>query len=363
MSLRELLFGKPIPDEEADEEKLGVLDGVPRIAWLVRAYGVGATEPGGPEYESVLSQLVAAVMGRGPSYYAAIASMLAVLCLSANTSFADFPRLCRQLALDEYLPEAFAHAGPRLVYSSGIVVLAVLAALLLAVFRGITDRLIPLFAVGAFSAFTLSQAGMVAHWARERGRGARRRLATHLAGAIATAATLVVIAAAKFRHGAWMSAARAPALALPPGGSSGRVVRAPALARGRRAVRRGDRAGARGATLVPLPPAQPHGDRPQAAAALQRRPAGGRRQRPLVPARSPLPREARGPRAGAAAARDDGGGDTGSAHGAVAADVARFPPARPADRARGPHYDPVLRRRRCASTGSLPSQATASDPR
>jgi amino acid transporter len=133
------------------------------IAYLSHAYGIVATPPGRAGYESVLSQLIAAVTGRGVFYYGAIASVVAVLCLSANTSFAGFPRLCRVLALDEYLPAEFAHPGRRLVYSVGIVGLALLAGLLLVVFGGITDRLIPLFAVGAFLAFTMSQAGMVVH--------------------------------------------------------------------------------------------------------------------------------------------------------------------------------------------------------
>ena len=136
------------------------------IAYLVRAYGIGATEPGREGYESVLSQLIAAVVGRGVFYYVTIAAILSVLALSANTGFADFPRLCRVIAQDGYLPRSFASRGRRLVYSEGIYVLTALAAVLLVIFGGVTDRLIPLFAVGAFLAFTLSQAGMVVHWQR-----------------------------------------------------------------------------------------------------------------------------------------------------------------------------------------------------
>ena len=99
--------------------------------------------------------------------------MLVVLALSANTGFADFPRLCRLIAQDGFLPRVFASRGRRLVYSHGILVLTGLSALLLIVFGGITDRLIPLFAVGAFLAFTLSQAGMVAHWRARRASPAR----------------------------------------------------------------------------------------------------------------------------------------------------------------------------------------------
>ena len=102
----------------------------------------------------------------GVFYYITIGSVLSVLALSANTGFADFPRLCRVIASDGFLPSGFAHRGRRLVYSQGIIVLAVLSAGLLIAFGGITDHLIPLFAVGAFLAFTLSQAGMVVHWRR-----------------------------------------------------------------------------------------------------------------------------------------------------------------------------------------------------
>ncbi len=136
-------------------------------------------------------------------------------CAPANTSFADFPRLCRSLALDQHLPEAFAHSGRRLVYRAGILLLAVLAGSLLAAFGGVTDRLIPLFAIGAFLAFTLSQAGMVVHWLRRRGEPhARKSLTVNLAGAILTGTTLVVIPVAKFTEGAWISALCVAALVL-----------------------------------------------------------------------------------------------------------------------------------------------------
>ena len=168
------------------------------IAYLCRAYGIGATEPGQPGYESILSQLIAAVVGRGWFYYVTIGSVLSVLALSANTGFADFPRLCRVIAQDGFLPHSFAHRGRRLVYSHGILVLAVLSAGLLIGFGGITDNLIPLFAVGAFLAFTLSQAGMVAHWRKVGGPHARKSMAINAAGAVCTAVTLVVVLVSKF---------------------------------------------------------------------------------------------------------------------------------------------------------------------
>jgi amino acid transporter len=185
------------------------------IAALAHAYGIGATDPERPGYQSVLSQLLGAVFGRGALYGVSIASVVTVLCLSANTSFADFPRLCRALALDRYLPEAFAHAGRRLVYSTGVVFLATLAAALLVAFRGLTDRLVPLFAVGAFSAFTLSQLGMVQHWRARPGEPrARRSLWINGVGAAATGVTLVVILVSKFLEGAWITVLFVPALVL-----------------------------------------------------------------------------------------------------------------------------------------------------
>jgi hypothetical protein len=175
------------------------------VALLSHAYGIGATPPGREGYQSILSQLIAAVVGRGVFYYVSIAAIVAVLCLSANTSFADFPRVCRVLALDGYLPAAFAHAGRRLVYSTGIIVLSLLAGALLVLFGGVTDHLIPLFAVGALSAFTLSQAGMVLHWRRVSGERARRFSWVNGVGAVTTGVTLCVVAVAKFTEGAWLT--------------------------------------------------------------------------------------------------------------------------------------------------------------
>jgi amino acid transporter len=176
------------------------------IAFLVRAYGIAATDPGSSGYQSVLSMLVAAIAGRGWFYYVTIGSVLVILSLSANTAFADFPRLCRAVAHNSFLPHSFGFRGRRLVYTEGIVVLAFLAAILLILFGGVTDRLIPLFAIGAFLAFTLSQAGMVAHWRRVRGKGATHSMIVNGLGAVATGITLVVVLVAKFTSGAWVSA-------------------------------------------------------------------------------------------------------------------------------------------------------------
>jgi amino acid transporter len=184
------------------------------IAYLCRAYGIAATPPGETGYESVLSQLTAAIDGRGVFYFITMGAVLAVLALSANTSFADFPRVCRIIAEDGYLPYPFTIRGRRLVFSFGVYVLAFCAGLLLIVFRGVTDRLIPLFAVGAFTAFTLSQAGMVLHWKRNRGRGAHTSMLINGLGAVATGLTTCVVIVAKFTEGAWITVLAIPALIL-----------------------------------------------------------------------------------------------------------------------------------------------------
>ena len=174
------------------------------IALLCRAYGIGATDPNGSGYESVLSMLTRAVMGRGWFYYVTIGSVLLVLALSANTAFADFPRLTRAIALDDYMPHVFLLRGRRLLYSWGIYVLVALTAILLILFGGVTDRLIPLYAIGAFLAFTLSQAGMVMHWKRQG--GAPVRMFVNGLGAFATGLTAIVVLVAKFVEGAWITA-------------------------------------------------------------------------------------------------------------------------------------------------------------
>ena len=174
------------------------------IALLCRSYGIAATNPDGPGYESVLSMLTRAVMGHGWFYYVTIASVLLVLALSANTAFADFPRLTRAIALDDYVPHVFLLRGRRLLYSWGIYILVVLTAVLLIIFGGVTDRLIPLYAIGAFMAFPLSKAGMVMHWKRQG--NAHLRMFVNGLGALATGITTIVVLVAKFVEGAWVTA-------------------------------------------------------------------------------------------------------------------------------------------------------------
>ncbi len=182
------------------------------IAYLTRTYGIQATDPGSPQYQSLLSMLTAAVAGKGAVYYVTIASILVVLSLSANTAYADFPRLCRVIAEDGFLPRFFAIRGRRLVYAEGIAVLAILSALILVIFNGVTDRLIPLFAIGAFLAFTLSQAAMVMHWRRTGGRRSSLYMAVNGLGAFATGCTVIVVLLAKFTEGAWITVMMVPLL-------------------------------------------------------------------------------------------------------------------------------------------------------
>jgi amino acid transporter len=184
------------------------------IAFMCRAYGIGATDPEGSAYQSVLSQLTNAVAGRGIFYYVTIASILLVLSLSANTAFADFPRLTRAVAMHDYLPHFFALRGRRLLYSAGVYGLVFLTATLLILFRGVTDRLIPLYAIGAFMAFTLSQAGMVMHWKRKGGSGWQWKMVVNGVGATATGLTLLVVLVAKFVAGAWITALLIPLMIL-----------------------------------------------------------------------------------------------------------------------------------------------------
>ncbi len=182
------------------------------IAWLCRAYGVGATDPNSPQYQSVLSQLLGAVAGRGVFYYVSMASILLVLALSANTAFAGFPRVLRVIAMNSYLPRLFTLRGRRLLYSWGVYLLVGLTGALLLIFRGVTDRLIPLYAIGAFLAFTLSQAGMVMHWRRQPSKGSKLKMLVNGVGAVATGITTVVVLVTKFTQGAWITALLIPVL-------------------------------------------------------------------------------------------------------------------------------------------------------
>jgi amino acid transporter len=183
------------------------------IAYLAKSYGVTAMEPDAKGYQSVLSILVTAVFGRGWFYFLTMASVLAALSLSANTAFADFPRLARAIAIRDYLPHVFILRGRRLLYSHGIYALTGFTAVILILFGGVTDRLIPLYAIGAFLAFTLSQAGMVVHWLKmEKHPGRLWHAFVNGFGAVATGITTIVVLVAKFVAGAWVTALLVPVL-------------------------------------------------------------------------------------------------------------------------------------------------------
>jgi amino acid transporter len=157
------------------------------------------------EEETLLSTLGGAVFGRGTAlYYALQFTTMGILFLAANTAFADFPRLASIMARDGYLPRQLAHRGDRLVYSNGILVLTGFAGLLLVAFGGLTTALIPLYAVGVFTGFTISQVGMVHHHLRLREPGWRRGLVINATGAAATSLVLLTVAVSKFTTGAWI---------------------------------------------------------------------------------------------------------------------------------------------------------------
>jgi amino acid transporter len=156
------------------------------------------------EGETVISQLARHVFGAGPLYYAVQLFTMAILLLAANTSFADFPRLAFFLARDRFIPRQFGNQGDRLVFSNGIVILGGLAAALLVVFHGDTHALIPLYAVGVFISFTLSQSSMVRRWLRLRSEGWGWRAGLNGLGAVATGVVMLTIAVTKFSHGAWI---------------------------------------------------------------------------------------------------------------------------------------------------------------
>ena len=169
------------------------------ITYLAHSYRV-VPEAG----QTVVSLLGRQILGNSPAYYFIQVATLLILLLAANTSFADFPRLCYFLSRDGFLPRQLSLLGDRLVYSNGIILLSLCAALLVVIFQGNTNAVIPLYAVGVFTSFTLSQAGMVRRWFKERTRGWRSSAAVNALGAVVTAIVLATIVATKFILGAWM---------------------------------------------------------------------------------------------------------------------------------------------------------------
>ena len=155
--------------------------------------------------ESVFSQMGRQVFGEGPVYLVLQFATAAILTLAANTAYADFPRLSSIIARDGYLPRQMANRGDRLVFSNGVVLLAIAAAVLVVVFGGTESALIPLYAVGVFTSFTLSQTGMVRHHLKEREEGWRRNTVVNGVGAVATLIVMLIVAITKFTKGAWVS--------------------------------------------------------------------------------------------------------------------------------------------------------------
>lgn len=179
------------------------------VSWLAQHYHVMASTD-----QTVLSQLNRHVFGGGWVYYALQYATFAVLVLAANTAFADFPRLSSILANDRYMPRQLAARGDRLAFSNGIIILAVIAMLLVWLFHGDTNALVPLYAVGVFVCFSLSQAGMVQHWRTTREPGWRRRALLNGLGAVATGVVAVVQVVTKLTHGAWIVVLLIPLIIL-----------------------------------------------------------------------------------------------------------------------------------------------------
>ncbi len=175
------------------------------------AHQVGVTPN---ENETVVSQIARTIFGLNPLYYAVQAATALILLLAANTSYSDFPRLAMWMARDRFLPRQLANLGDRLVYANGILVLGFVASLLVIIFGARTHALIPLYAVGVFISFTLNQGGMVRHWLKLRTPGWRHSALINGLGAIATAVVLVVVAATKFTHGAWVILLLIPTLVM-----------------------------------------------------------------------------------------------------------------------------------------------------
>jgi hypothetical protein len=178
------------------------------ITLLAHAYAIVPND-----LETVVSQVARATFGgRGWSYYAIQAATMAILVLAANTAYADFPRLASIMARDRFLPRQFMNQGDRLAFSNGILILSALASVLLVVFEGDTHSLIPLYMIGVFVSFTLSQAGMVIHWRRLREPGWKSSAVVNGFGAIVTGIVLTIVAVTKAAEGAWIILVMIPVL-------------------------------------------------------------------------------------------------------------------------------------------------------
>ncbi|MGH2532993.1 MAG: amino acid permease [Thermomicrobiales bacterium] len=185
------------------------------ITFLAHQYGAFPMSAHESGYETVVSQIARAVFGgENVGYFYIQFATLAILILAANTAYSDFPRLSYFLARDRYMPRQFTFRGDRLAFSTGIITLGLFSVLILVIFGGETERLIPLYAFGVFTAFTLSEAGMVRRWWRLREEGWQRGLAINLAGAIATGVVAIVFGISNFTRGAWIVIVLIPLLIL-----------------------------------------------------------------------------------------------------------------------------------------------------
>lgn len=169
------------------------------ISWMAYHYGILPKAD-----ETVVSQLARLTFGTGTIYYTVQIGTMLLLVLAANSAFAGFPQLSSILARDGFMPHQMASFGDRLVFSNGILILGFFACLLLVIFHGDTHALIPLYAIGVFVSFTLSQAGMVLRWMRKKGAHWQTKLAINGVGAVTTGIATIIIASTKFMHGAWI---------------------------------------------------------------------------------------------------------------------------------------------------------------
>jgi amino acid transporter len=209
--------GVPVfkPPESVNARKTLIIMAL--LMGLLFAGSIGLTQGFGViarNNETILSALSRHIFGNNIGYYLIQISTLLILAVAANTSFAGFPRLAAVLAKDKFLPHQMSNLGDRLVYTYGILLLSLAAAILILIFGGKSHALIPLFAVGAFLAFTLSQLGMVKHWLRRKERGWQAKSFVNLIGAIVTAIALIIIGVSKFLDGAWISVVIIPFIIL-----------------------------------------------------------------------------------------------------------------------------------------------------
>lgn len=185
------------------------------IAWLAHQYGAMPLDQAESGYETVVSQIARSVFGgTNLAYYYIQFATMAILVLAANTAYSDFPRLAYFMARDKYMPSQFTFRGDRLAYTFGIVTLGFLSVLVLSIFGGETERLIPLYAVGVFTSFTISQSGMVVRWQRLKESGWRTSRLLNALGAFVTGIVALVVAITKFTHGAWMVIVLIPILVI-----------------------------------------------------------------------------------------------------------------------------------------------------